>query len=357
MKINHSQYIKFIDQLYGQFQFKTSGINHIPKGQIEYHKKNFSKYFNLRQKNFLNKKILETGAGPGIHAAILAIMGAEVKALDLSKSNISKIKNLKKIYNLSNLTAELYDLTNQYDLSKRYDYISCHNWVQHTPNPGEVIKKLSNNLNVNGIFYISCYHSSTFRFLITQTARKLLNYKDFEKTKEILKYKIPSRYDKYQNIDDINLENLFDDFFTPYCITTNYENLIKNMKKIGYDCISKIPKYDNIHLNDNIFLRASFKKIRDIKNEKINISFKNEIDELSLTKNYKIKETIRLLKKAITFLKKESQLNRILFCASLYEIRAEYSNIKNNDKYYILNDYCKRIISGNLNNLTLKRKN
>ena len=34
----------------------------IPKGQILYHKKNFSKYFGLPIKNFKTKKILETGA-------------------------------------------------------------------------------------------------------------------------------------------------------------------------------------------------------------------------------------------------------------------------------------------------------
>ena len=355
MKINHSQYIKFIDELYGQFQFKTSGKFHIPKGQIEYHKKNFSTYFNLKQKNFINKRFLETGAGPGIHATILAMMGAEVKALDLSKTNISKINNLKKIYNLSNLNAELYDLTNQYDLSKKYDFISCHNWVQHTPYPGEVIKKLSNNLNVDGIFYISCYHSSTFRFIIAQTARKLLTYKDFEKTKEILRYKLPFSFDKYKNNDDICIENLFDDFFTPYCITINYKNLINGMKKIGYECISKVPKFKNIHLNDNVFLRASFKKIKNINNNKVDISFKKEIDELNLKNNHKIKETIKLLNKAIKTLNNTNQVNKVLFCASLYEIRAEYSNQSNFSKYHILNEYCKRIIAGNLDNLTLDR--
>ena len=67
----------------------------IPKGQILYHKKNFSKYFGLPIKNFKTKKILETGAGPGVHATILGLMSNDVHAADILA------KNLKPIYLLS----------------------------------------------------------------------------------------------------------------------------------------------------------------------------------------------------------------------------------------------------------------
>ena len=69
----------------------------IPKGQILYHKKNFSKYFGLPIKDFKTKRILETGAGPGVHATILALMGSEVHASDILISNIIKMKILKKL--------------------------------------------------------------------------------------------------------------------------------------------------------------------------------------------------------------------------------------------------------------------
>ena len=36
----------------------------LPKGQIEYHKKNFSKFFDINVNSFKNLNILETGAGP-----------------------------------------------------------------------------------------------------------------------------------------------------------------------------------------------------------------------------------------------------------------------------------------------------
>ena len=69
----------------------------IPKRQIEYHKKNFSKYFDLPIEEFKGKKILETGAGPGLHAAILALMGSNVYAADKLKSNVIKMKKIKKL--------------------------------------------------------------------------------------------------------------------------------------------------------------------------------------------------------------------------------------------------------------------
>ena len=47
--------------------------------------------------------MLETGAGCGRHAIVLALLGANVIAADLSLENVEKGKQLKKYYNLSNV--------------------------------------------------------------------------------------------------------------------------------------------------------------------------------------------------------------------------------------------------------------
>ena len=104
MKLSHSQYLSFIDKLYGNFQFSKSGIKKLPKGQINYHKKNFSKFFDINSNNFKSLNVLETGAGPGVHASILAMMGANVLALDASRTKYKKIHNLKNLYKLGNLS-------------------------------------------------------------------------------------------------------------------------------------------------------------------------------------------------------------------------------------------------------------
>ena len=56
MKLSHSQYLSFIDKLYGNFQFSKSGIK-LPKGQINYHKKNFSKFFDINVNGFKNLNV------------------------------------------------------------------------------------------------------------------------------------------------------------------------------------------------------------------------------------------------------------------------------------------------------------
>ena len=93
-------YNKKLDKVY-TLQFKKSAKywkkRSIPRGQILYHKKNFSKYFGLQIKDFKNKKVLETGAGPGMHAIILAFMSAEVHAADILKSNVLIIKTFLKL--------------------------------------------------------------------------------------------------------------------------------------------------------------------------------------------------------------------------------------------------------------------
>ena len=52
------------------------------------------------------------------------MMGANVFALDASKTNIKKIKNLKKLYKLENLNFRKFDLTKQYNVKEKYDLIS-----------------------------------------------------------------------------------------------------------------------------------------------------------------------------------------------------------------------------------------
>ena len=90
-------YYTYLDNVY-YWQFKNS-VKKLPLGQINYHKK-FLKYFDENIEDFKRLNILETGAGPGVHAAILCLMNANVTAADILRSNIKKILRLKKFINL-----------------------------------------------------------------------------------------------------------------------------------------------------------------------------------------------------------------------------------------------------------------
>lgn len=91
--------VKFTTRLYGKDHFRHSIDNPVlPEGFIAYHKSNFSKYFGLSEAEFKGKKILETGCGPGKHAVVLALMGAEVTAVDLTPENIERGEKLREYY-------------------------------------------------------------------------------------------------------------------------------------------------------------------------------------------------------------------------------------------------------------------
>ena len=354
MKLSHSQYLSFIDKLYGNFQFSKSGIKKLPKGQIEYHKKNFSKFFDINVNGFKNLNILETGAGPGVHASILAMMGANVFALDASKTNIKKIQNLKNLYKLENLNFRKFDLTKQYNVKEKYDLISCHNWVQHTPNPYSVILKLNKNLKNKGKFYISCYHGNTFRFFISQISRSILKKSDLNTALKKSIFRFTGNFEKYGDVDIICLENLFDDFFTPYCVTTTYKKLTQDMKSIGYSVLKKGKDTDQIELIDNQVLRCSFIKNLKSSNYKFN-NFTKPFNEFEKSR-IKIKNKCSYLAKKIILKFRNSDINtRLDICFSLYEIRALHHNEKNEQKYFHLYQYLESIYYGDNTNLLLKR--
>ena len=84
-----TQNIEFTKKVYGEKQFQYANrVEFLPNGFIDYHKKNFATFFNMAEKGFAGKKVLDTGCGPGKHAAVLALMGSDVTALDLSDLNI-----------------------------------------------------------------------------------------------------------------------------------------------------------------------------------------------------------------------------------------------------------------------------
>ena len=306
----------------------------IPKGQILYHKKNFSKYFALPIKNFKNKKVLETGAGGGIHAVILALMYAEVHAADILNSNVSKIRKLKKIYKLNNLIVSQHDFRNDYNKEKFFDLISCHNWIQHSPNPGFILKKLIKKMKVGGRLYISTYQAGTFRFFINQLARAVLKFDDVKKLKKRTPKFFPIGFKVYKNPLFISYNIMRDDFFTPYCVSTNYSELLKLTKSCNLKPITKIPQIKKLIYKDDVPMRMGF--VKTSKENKFGKSkyFSAPIDEFRKS-SCKIKnECIKLSKKIIIdFKRKSSSSDRINLCLNLYKIRSKYSRSSTNEKY------------------------
>ena len=331
------KYLKVLNDVYSfQFNFK---VKKLPLGQIKYHKKNFSKFFNLKIKDFKHKEILDTGAGSGQHTSILSLMGAYVFATDVLKSNINKIKKFRKIYKFKNLKIFQHDYTRKLRSKKKFKLISCHNWIQHTPNPSKTLFNIIQNLENGGRIYISCYHANTFRFFITQISRKILDSSHFKLLKKRVHKVFKKGFKIYRNPDNIVLPNITDDFFTPYLVTTTYSDVLKLAKKLRLKAYTKIPRIKNIEALDNLPLRVGLKKIGKVKRLMANKYFNKSIDEFSNHKNKMLKDISKKSKKIIKLFKNKDANKKIDFCLGLYKIRAKTSNYKNFNKYNLLDKY------------------
>ena len=342
-KKSYKIYKSMLNKVY-TLQFINSAKTFLPRGQIEYHIKNYQKYFKLNKKAFSRKKILETGAGPGVHAAILSLTGANVCAADILDTNIKKIKNLKKIYKLNNLKIVKHDFMKSFPGLKDFDLVACHNWIQHTPNPQKVFINLSSKMLPGSRFYLSCYLSGTFRFFITQIAREIIKDQDFNLIVKKTKKYFSDGFKIFKNPDNISARHITDDFLSPYVIPTTYKNILSLAKQCGLEPIVRGPKIKNLSFQDSIPLRLGFiKKEKKILKKKIKNYFVTPVDEFKENKNKYAQKASKL---ALNLIKKKSKLDknqRVDICLKLFQIRAEYCNQKIKDKYIDLIVYLQKI--------------
>ena len=327
----------------------------LPNGFIKYHKTNFSKYFKIKEDQFKGKKVLETGCGPGKHAIVLGLLGADVTAIDLSKENLQKGRKLKKYYNLKNIDFIHHDLMIPLDYKDKYDLISCHNWIQHAEHPPTIIKNLVSTLRKGGRLYISTYHANTFRFFITHVARKILKRKHYELMYKLAKYHYPTGFKEFDNPDDIYLENIFDDFFVPYCHSTTYDIVIHDAEKYGLIPITKIPSIKQLYNLDNIPLRIGFEKKDNKTIKKRKVKFTKPVDEfVSVDVPSYVSDSIKISKNVIKrLIKLDNVYITSAFCLGLYRIRATTCKISNpKDKHKILQSYLEMVLSDSTRNIS-----
>lgn len=348
-KKNTTQYYKDNEKVYGEFLHQYSIRNKIPLGQIKYHKKNFQYYFKLSSKKLINKSILDTGSGPGIHSAILCMLGLKVTAVDLSRENILKVKKIKKIYNFKNLKFRLHDLSKPLKLKEKFDLISCHNWIQHTPNPYIIIKNLSKNLKIGGRFYISCYQTFVFRCFIAKICRSILTIKNFDKMKSTCLNLFPLGFKTYKNYDHAQFGLMFDDFFTPFFKTISYQELKSDFESLGFKLITKIPKFKDIKIEHMPYVRMGFEKVKNNIKKNYRPNFSRSGNNFKLSKNKISNTSINLAKKIIKKFKskKINEMEKILFCASLFDLSSSFSNDKSYEKYRYLNSFLDRVLNKN----------
>ena len=345
---------EFTAHLYGKWQFKYS-IDELklPDGFIKYHKNNFCKYFKIPEKGFSGLRVLDTGCGPGKHAVVLALMGAKVTGIDLSEENIQRGEKLKEFYKLDNLNFVKVDLMNPFDGYGEFDLISAHNWIQHTENPSIVLKNLISVLKMGGRLYLSTYHANTFRFFIAQIARNLLKKDNFDLMKTLVKFHYPAGFREFKNPDDIYMENIFDDFFVPYCHATTYDIVLEDAKKLGCIAITQRPELKEIYDIDNVPLRVGLEKKADVQYNG-EFGFTKPVDEFSDSLPLTMCKSKDLSMKIIGHLSKLNDPYVICsFCLGLYRVRAATSRIVDIEKkHLLLQSYLEMTLSNTTKNIS-----
>lgn len=322
------QNLQFTAQLYGQGQFRRSVDNlNLPEGFVKYHKENFAKYLGLSEEDLVGKKVCETGCGPGKHAAVLALMGADVTAIDLSEDNIRKGEQLQKHYDFKNIKFIQHNLMLPLFKPGFFDVITSNFWIQHSENPYAVLQNLVTTLKKDGRLYISTYHAGTFRFFITQIARSILKREDYEVARLLCRYVFPNAFKEFNNRGDIYFENIFDDFFVPYCHWMTYDSLIEAAESMGLAPVASKPQLSDLKGLDNLYLEMGFKKIRDVNFSKIPPHFE-AYDHFAGQNEEYMKRSVKLAREVIESFKKTDNAHfRSAFALGLYRVRAETSKM------------------------------
>lgn len=171
--------------------------------------------------------------------------------------------------------------------------------------------------------------------------------------KTLVKFHYPTGFKGFNNPDDIYMENIFDDFFAPYCHTTTYDIVSEDAKKLGCVSIAQKPELKEIYGIDNIPLRIGLEKKIDVQyNDKF--GFTKPVDEFSDGLPFIMCKSKDLSIKIIDYLSKlNDPFVTCSFCLGLYRVRATTSRIIDAEKkHQLLQAYLDICLTGSLKNIS-----
>lgn len=336
-------------------QFADSAADPVLQpGFLEYHKQEFCKYFQLTPEEFQGKSVLDTGSGPGKHAAVLHAMGAHVTAVDLLETNVRAIERLKAHNNFRNMTVYRADLTQPLpEQWPQVEMISAHNWIQHSENPARGLENLVNKLQIGGRLYLSTYQAGIFCYFIAQIARRVLRWPDRELIKSFIPFFFPVGFLEFGNPGTISYANMFDDFFVPYMWTFRAESLNRYFASLGCKILTPHVAHPRLYAIDIQHLKMSVIKVSPSTSA---VPLEHDIDafELSHIDDIRAKaliaDSVEWARRAIRKLEETDDQEAALrahFCLGLYRLRGVFSLSEGVDeRHAALQRYLKRFVTG-----------
>ncbi len=119
------------------------------------------------------KSVLEIGIGTGRLAARVAVRSGHLVGIDISPKSIERAKeNLKELCNITYICADF----SSYVFSEKFDVIYSSLTMMHLKNKRQVINKVADLLNVDGMFCLSIDKNQNE--FIDMGARRLKIYPD-----------------------------------------------------------------------------------------------------------------------------------------------------------------------------------
>lgn len=349
------------DITYTEHFLDSAAATDLPAGFVEFHRQNFCRYFQLTPDEFRGKSVLDSGAGPGKHAAVLHLMGAHVTAVDLLASNVRAIERLKERHSLDNLVAYRADLMCPLTGSwPKFELVSVHNWLHRVENPAKVLENLLEKVEEGGRIYISVPQSGTFRFFINRIARVVLTWSDREVVKGLIPHFFPLGFGEFDNPNDIYFENVLEDFFVPHTTPLGYESLVKFLDGLGCEVLAPHNGHQNLYAIDDEQLKVGLikrsQRVAGEPNEARAVEqLEYQVDEFDTARikdmahRELITESVKWALEAIELLRATSDQDvfvRAAFCLGLYRLRGGFSRVDSvEQRHMALQAYLKRLVT------------
>jgi 2-polyprenyl-3-methyl-5-hydroxy-6-metoxy-1,4-benzoquinol methylase len=167
-----------VKELYEKYPYPNRGIK--TKNDAKRYINWILKIFKETPEYLKNKEILDLGCGTGELANSLAIFGAKVTAIDLSKNSIKKAKeNSKKLKTKVNF---LNKNILEYGEKKEYDLVIALGSLHHTINAKKGFCQAEKHLKKDGLIIIGLYNKySRFRHRIKRLIIRVLAGNDIDK--------------------------------------------------------------------------------------------------------------------------------------------------------------------------------
>jgi len=184
---------RLVKELYEKYPYPNRGFK-TRKEAISYVEW-VSKIFNKKTDFWKNKNVLELGCGSGELAVGLSLVGAKVKAIDLSSSSIKKAQELSKklntqnveffqedIFLLDNKKNEEQEKSKEFERNEEYDVVIALGSLHHTVNAKKAFLIGVKKLKKEGLIIIGLYNKySRFRHRVKRVILRVLCGENIEK--------------------------------------------------------------------------------------------------------------------------------------------------------------------------------